>query len=120
MKGFEFEKALMQEHFNENYVESDKYPKAVFKGKINDISSIDFAKTGKYTATVTGKLSLHGQTKDVTAPITFNVNQGTVSATTEFMVAPLDFNIAIPSIVREKIAKEIKISVAAGYELMKN
>src|ERR1044071_9234988 len=57
MKAFEFEKALMEEHFNENYVESDKFPKAVFKGKIVDLSWIDFSKNGKYTATVVGQLS---------------------------------------------------------------
>ena len=120
MKGFEFEKALMQEHFNENYIESDKFPKAVFKGKINDISTIDFTKSGKYNTTVSGKLTLHGETREVTAPITFNVNQGTISATAEFKVLPPDCKISIPNHVREKIAKEIKINVAAGYELMKN
>ena len=120
MRGFEFEKALMQEHFNENYIESDKYPKAVFKGKINDISNIDFTKSGKYNTTVSGKLTLHGETRDVTAPITFNINQGNISAIAEFKLLPPDFKISIPDLVREKIAKEIKINVAAGFELMKN
>jgi len=120
MKGFEFQKALMQEHFNENYMESDKFPKAVFKGKINDISNIDFTKAGQYSTTVTGKLSLHGVTKDITAPITFNVSQGNISASAEFKVLPPDFKISIPDLVREKIAKEIKINVSAGYEILKN
>lgn len=120
MKGFEFQKALMQEHFNENYVESDKFPKAVFKGMINDISNIDFTKAGTYNATVSGKLTLHGETRDLTAPITFNINQGNISATAEFKVVPPDFKISIPDLVREKIAKEIKINISAGYEVLKN
>ena len=66
MKSFQFEKALMEEHFNENYVESDKYPKAVFKGKIADLSAVDFTKNGVYNVQVQGELSLHNVTKNIT------------------------------------------------------
>src|SRR5215203_826750 len=59
MKGFEFQKALMQEHFNENYIESDKYPKAEFKGHIENNSAIDYTKEGVYDAKVKGKLTIH-------------------------------------------------------------
>src|SRR5689334_2764556 len=65
MKAFLFERALMQEHFNENYVESDKFPKAVFKGTIADASSIDKSKDGTYPVKISGKLTLHGVTKDI-------------------------------------------------------
>jgi len=115
VKGFEFEKALMQEHFNENYLESDKFPKATFKGTINDISKIDFTKNGKYTTTVSGKLTLHGETKDITTPITLNIINGTVAATAEFKVLVADFKISVPSLVKDNIAKEIKINVSADY-----
>ena len=115
MKAFEFDKALMEEHFNENYIESDKFPKSVFKGKINDLAAIDFSKNGKYTATVTGQLSLHGQTKDVTAPVTFTVNNGAISVTTEFKLLLEDYNISIPSIVKDNISKEIKITLESDF-----
>ena len=64
MKGFEFRKALMQEHFNENYVESDKYPKAEFRGQITNNSEINYAKDGTYTVHIKGKLTLHGKTRN--------------------------------------------------------
>ena len=63
IKSFNFEKALMQEHFNENYLESDKYPEATFLGKIINIKDINFTKEGSYPATVEGKLTIHGQTQ---------------------------------------------------------
>ena len=65
MKGFEFERALMEEHFNENYIESDKFPKAEFKGTIVDNDKVNYAKDGTYTVKVKGKLTMHGETKDV-------------------------------------------------------
>jgi len=74
MKGFEFEKQLMQQHFNENYVESDKYPKAEFKGTISNNSTINYSKDGNYPAKVKGKLTIHGVTKDVETTGTFKIN----------------------------------------------
>jgi hypothetical protein len=62
MKGFEFEKALMQEHFNENYVESNKYPKSTFKGKVLNVSAVNFSKDGAYPVSVEGDLTFHGIT----------------------------------------------------------
>jgi polyisoprenoid-binding protein YceI len=118
LKGFEFEKSLMQEHFNENYVESSKYPKVVFKGKIDDLSKIDFKKDGKYTVQVTGQLTLHGQTKPVSAAVTFTIANGSVSANTEFNIAVDDYAIKIPSLVKDKIAKTIKVVVKANYQPM--
>jgi polyisoprenoid-binding protein YceI len=115
MKAFEFEKALMEEHFNENYVESDKFPKSVFKGKINELSAIDFSKNGKYTGTVTGQLNLHGQTKDINAPVTFTVNNGSINVTTEFKLLLEDYKIAIPSIVKDNISKEITITLQSDF-----
>ncbi len=119
MKAFEFEKALMEEHFNENYVESDKFPKSVFKGKINDLSVIDFSKNGKYTGTVVGQLSLHGQTKEIAAPVVFVVNNGQINVTTEFRVLLEDYKISIPSIVKDNISKEIKVTMVSDFALLK-
>src|ERR1700754_3021209 len=60
MKGFEFKKALMQQHFNENYVESDKFPKSEFRGQVTNNSEVDYTKDGSYNAHVKGKLTIHG------------------------------------------------------------
>ena len=115
MKGFEFQKELMQEHFNENYVESDKYPKGVFKGKINDPALVDFTKDGEYKTTTTGILSIHGETKAITAPVIFIVTNGTITASSEFTIVLSDYKISIPSLVKDKIEGKIKIKVVSRY-----
>ena len=119
MKAFEFEKALMQEHFNENYIESDKFPKSVFRGMINDLASIDFAKDGKYNTSVAGRLTLHGETKDISAPVILNINNGKLSAAADFKIRPEDYKISIPALVKDKIGKEIRIMVEINYEMFK-
>jgi polyisoprenoid-binding protein YceI len=119
MKGFQFEKALMQEHFNENYVESSKYPKAVFKGKIVDASKLDFAKDGTYNVQLSGDLTMHGITKQIAAPAVFNIKNGKVSGQTDFSVALNDFGISVPSLVSDKLAKEAKVTFGGDLELMK-
>lgn len=118
MKGFEFEKALMQEHFNENYVESDKFPKANFKGRLTDISKLNFAKDGKYVVPVTGKLTLHGETKEVNVNGVFTVEGGKLLAQCAFTVDPADYKINIPGVVKDKIAKAIQINVNLAYDKM--
>mgnify|MGYP002137540013 CR=1 FL=1 len=107
IKGFLFEKALMQEHFNENYIESDKYPKAIFKGKINE--KIDFTKNGTYDISATGDFTLHGVTKARTLKGKIAVNQANLSITTDFDVALADHKIEVPQIVFVKIAQIIKV-----------
>jgi len=117
MKGFEFEKALMQEHFNEKYVESDEYPKATFKGQILNFEELDLSKDGKFEVIVKGNLTIHGETKPVEAKGVIEIKEGKVIATSEFVIAVSDFNINIPSVVKDKIAKEVTISVALDYSL---
>ncbi len=116
MKGFEFEKALMEEHFNENYVESDKYPKSTFKGKVDNISDVSFTKDGTYPVTISGDLTIHGVTKPVTAKGTFTVANGVVTGKSEFNILLSDFNISIPSVVKENISNEAKIMVDVKLE----
>jgi len=113
VSSFKFEKALMQEHFNENYMESDKYPKATFKGQIKDISSIQMTRDGSYKVSVEGDLAMHGVTRHVTVPGTITVKKGTVVATGTFKIKPEDYKIEIPAVVSSKIAKEIEITVNA-------
>ena len=116
VKGFQFEKALMQEHFNENYVESDKYPKATFKGRITNLSEVNLAKDGTYNAVVSGKMSLHGVEKDVTANGAVTVSGGKIRINAGFSLLLADYNISIPSVVSGNIAKEAKILIDATLE----
>lgn len=119
MKGFEFEKQLMQQHFNENYVESDKYPKAEFKGTITNNSQINYSKDGTYTAKVKGKLTIHGVTKDVESTGTLKINGGKIDANSVFNVLISDYNIKIPAIVKDKVSNTIKITVDCDLEPLK-
>jgi hypothetical protein len=109
LKGFIFPKQLMQEHFNENYVESDKYPKATFSGAYTGDVPLD--KDGVYKVTVNGRLTLHNVTRTIETGATLEVRAGHLLGVAEFKVKPEDFNIGIPSIVRDKIDKEISVKV---------
>lgn len=115
IKSFEFKTALMQEHFNENYMESDKLPKANFKGKITNLKQIDFKKDGTYPAEVTGDLTIHGVTKSVTYKGSIVVKGAAITANAKFTIVPQDYGIKIPSLVENKIAKEITVTVDVVY-----
>ncbi|WP_301921750.1 YceI family protein [Ferruginibacter sp.] len=111
MKGFEFDRALMQEHFNENYVESDKYPKAIFKGVIENSKNISLSDDNVFTAKVSGTLTLHGVTNPVNTSAVITVKSGVVAASCNFSIALADYKISIPSLVEGKINKRIAITV---------
>jgi polyisoprenoid-binding protein YceI len=113
MKQFVFPKKLMQEHFNENYVESDKYPKATFSGSYTE--NADLTKDGSYALNVSGKLTIHGVTKQVLIPATITVKSGVITGTTTFKLNPADYNIDIPFIVRDKIEKENTVKVKVEW-----
>ncbi|RLD65152.1 MAG: YceI family protein [Bacteroidetes bacterium] len=113
MKAFEFKKALMEEHFNENYVESEKYPKSKFKGNIQNIDDIDFSKDGSYEVDVVGQLMIHGETNDVSAKGTINITEGNVKVFSEFQIVLEDYKIEIPGVVEDKIAKALLITIDA-------
>jgi len=119
IKGFEFDKALMQEHFNENYLESSKFPKASFKGQIDNYTKIDVSKNGKSTVKVSGDLTLHGITKKLTTDAVIEVKDGKIDADATFNIKVADFNIAIPSLVNDKIAKSVKVKVDATLDVLK-
>jgi len=118
IRSFQFEKALMQEHFNDDYMESDKFPKATFKGKVNEHP--DLSKDGSYPVTVTGDFSVHGVSQTRTINGNLKVNNGVVTMTSEFMVKCGDHHIEIPKIVFHNIAESIKINVSATYTPYKN
>ena len=113
MKSFEFKKALMQEHFNEKYVESEKFPKATFKGKISSPAIEDLEKDGEHQATVSGDLTIHGVTKPYTAEGTITKNGESLTLNSVFDITIADFDISIPGPVKDKIAEKVKTTVVA-------
>ena len=108
---FNFPNKLMQEHFNEKYMESEKFPKSIFKGKINE--KIDYAKDGSYDVTVTGNLTIHGVDQARTIKGKVIIANGTIQLVTDFMVKVADHKIEIPKLVLAKIAEEINVTVNA-------
>lgn len=114
--GFLFKKALMQEHFNEEYMESDKYPKAGFKGNIADISKVNFKKDGSYPVSVSGDLTLHGVTNKVKVPGTITITSGKVAAAATFNILVADYKISISKMVENNISKSIEVKVDCNYD----
>ena len=119
IKSFEFEKALMQEHFNENYMESSEFPKAKFSGEISDPASLTLEKDGTYTAEIIGSLTIHGVSQQVTSEATFVVKNGTIKGNSALKVKVADYGIKIPAVVNKNIASEIEITISANYEHLK-
>ncbi|MFC2125149.1 YceI family protein [Bacteroidota bacterium] len=116
MKGFEFEKALMEEHFNENYVESDKYPKATFKGKILNFDRSKFKPDEEYKVDVVGDLSLHGETNNIATKATLKFLDDKILANTSFEVDVNAYKIKIPKAVIDNIANTISVKVDLSLE----
>jgi len=119
MKGFEFRKALMQEHFNENYVESDKYPKSEFRGQITNNSEVNYTNDGVYSVHIKGKLTLHGQTKDVEADGKITVKAGKLLAVSKFKILMSEYDIDIPGSVTQNMSDTINIAVNCTLEPLK-
>lgn len=117
IKSFKFEQELMKEHFNENYMESDKFPKSDFKGKISNLSAVNFTKDGNYNVTVEGKLSIHGETNTVSVPGIITVSGNKLKLNAKFNVMLSDYKVSIPSLVGDKVAKVASINL--DCELMK-
>jgi len=109
MKGFRFKVALMEEHFNENYVESDKFPKATFKGKVEGFDAAKLSAEAK-SFTISGDLTLHGKTKKITDTAKISKSGNTITIVGSFTVKPADFDIVIPSLVSKKVSDKIEVS----------
>lgn len=109
MKGFRFKIALMEEHFNESYAETDKFPKATFKGKIEGFDLSKVTAEGK-SFTITGDLTMHGKTKKITDSATISKSGNIISITGSFTVRPQDFAIEVPKMVSKKVAEQVKIT----------
>ena len=118
MTDFKFEKQRMQEHFNENYVESEIYPKATYNGSIINNADVDYSKPGIYEVRVTGDMTIHGTTQTVSAEGSLEVSITSITARTKFMLNPEDYNIKIPKVVRKNIAEQMEISIEMTYQPM--
>lgn len=114
MRTFKFKKSLMEEHFNEKYVESEKYPKAAFKAKVNE--KIDWTKNGVYNVTATGTFDLHGVTKEVTEKGKLTINDNKILLECNFKVSLKDYKIEVPSIVSSVIADLIDVKMSCTYQ----
>ncbi len=119
MKGFQFEKELMQEPFNEKYVESEKFPKSTFKGSITNMEEVDLSKDGTYDVKVEGSIIIHGVTQPLSVDGTLTVKGDKIIAEATFPIAIADFKIEVPSVVRDNIAKEVSVHILMNYEPFK-
>lgn len=115
--GFVFEKPLMQEHFNENYMESEKFPNAIFKGKINE--TIDWKKDGEYKVAVTGKMNMHGVEKDITMNGIVTVKGTQIMISSKFNIHIADYGIKVPSLYVQNIAEDVEVKINATLEPFK-
>ena len=116
IKAFEFDRALMEDHFNENYMESEKYPKATFKGTIVNNKDITYGKNGPVTFQVKGDITIHGVTKPISVNATGEIKDNKIAVKSSFEVTLADFNIEIPGLVKDKIDKQAKIVMDVLYE----
>ncbi len=110
VKAFKFKSSLMEEHFNENYIESSKFSKSTFKGKILNFDPAKISVT-KITYDLEGDLMMHGVTKRIKTKISLQVTNGKINATSNFLIKPQDYKIEIPSLVKNKIAENVKVVV---------
>ena len=115
---FEFQNKLMQEHFNEKYLESDRYPYATFKGKIS--AGTDFSKDGVFDVSAVGVLNLHGVDQKRTLTGKISISKGVIKLDTRFNITLADHKIDIPKLVFNKIAERIAVNATLNYLPFKN
>lgn len=120
IKAFKFDKSLMEEHFNENYLESDKFPKAVFIGSFQGKEIIDPNKNGLYPVSINGKLTLHGVTRELQTTGIIEVVKNQLIAKTKFQISIKDYNIDVPTLVIKNIAEVVDVTVELPFTFQKN
>jgi hypothetical protein len=117
MKTFHFNNALLEEHFNENYLHTDKFPNATFKGKLSGFSKDQLAKDGVYNISSEGQVTLHGVTKDFKAPVKLEVKGKTATFTCSFKIKAEEYKIDIPGIVKPKLSEYTPIDAIIKFQL---
>lgn len=108
IKEFEFAKSLMKEHFNEKYMDTEKYPKSTFRGKI---SGFDLNGTGTQNVKATGQLTIHGETKDIDVPGTIERQGDKLVMKSKFIVKLEDYKVKIPQLMWQNIAEQVEVTV---------
>lgn len=116
VRSFRFEEALVEEHFNENYLEPHKFPKSVFKGKITNFDKVDLTKNGTYDITIAGKLTIHGETNDISHPGKLIVSDEGVTAISEFEVSLKAYKVEIEKAYTKAIKDEILLKIHFDYK----
>ena len=111
IREFEFRKSLMKKHFNENYMDSEKFPKSTFKGKISGYRMDD----GKYQAIATGEMNIHGVTRKVQIPGTWDAKGDTIILEANFPISLEDYQIKVPKILFSNIAEQVDVSINFTY-----
>lgn len=114
IQNFKFKNSLMEEHFNENYLESTKFPNCIFKGKINE--KVDYTLDGENKVTITGKMELHGVTKDVTLDGTLKKKGNDIILDSKFKIKVADYNIQVPSLYVKNIAEIVDITLTSTLD----
>ncbi len=115
VRSFKFKEALVEEHFNENYMESHKFPKSVFKGKITNFSNLDITKDATYKIDISGDLTMHGETLPITSTGNLTIKGGKISAKTEFFISLEKYKIQIEENYKDRIKDEIQLIVHFNY-----
>jgi len=120
VRSFKFHEALVEEHFNENYMESHKFSKAIFKGKISNFNIIDFTKDGVYDAVIEGKLTLHGETNYIKEKAVISILDGLISADTKFSVSLEAYKVKVEKAYKDAIKDDILLKIHFEYKPYKN
>lgn len=120
VNGFEFDKELMQEDFNEDYMQSGKFPKSEFKGQVVNNTAIAYSKDGENPARVKGMLTIHGETKEMEATGKITIKQGRIIITAVFNILLSDYNVPVSKLVKDKISNKVKITLEASLDPLKN
>ena len=118
MVGFHFKRALMEEHFNEKYIDSEEYPKSTFIGRIHDWSPAFLDRSNTLDVSALGIIEIHGIKKEINAEGRIRFKQETIDISSEFVLTIADFNIDIPNLVKDKIAKKVQINVDVQLQRM--
>ena len=116
VRSFKFHEALVEEHFNENYMESHKFSKAIFKGKISNYENVDFKKDGVYDIVLEGKLTLHGETNYIKEKGVLTIKGGLISAKTEFNVSLEGYKIRVEKAYKDAIKDDILLKIKFDYK----
>ena len=118
VRSFKFREALVEEHFNENYMESHSFPKSIFKGKITNFNSVDVKSDGTYPISIEGELTMHGETRPVKAEGILVVKDETITSKAEFFISLANYKIKIEESYKDRIKDEIKLTVQFNYTKM--